>query len=191
MVPNSQPCPKTKGPKVAYYHPCKNCAVDTSACERRAEIRDAISGLHVTSVKFECKKREPLFRSGQRVKFSWSHWEQSDYDGSGCENKLVFSGTVVAEKGTKFIVRVDDAEGVAADEDYEDMDPKHVFQNQRLVVKVKPCDMLDLGEPDKPMCETCLAYNADEAERRCHGYNDGAWYVYHPQGCLVDKSDLK
>ncbi len=187
----SQPCPNRKGPKVAYYHPCKNCAVDAATCDRRLRVRDAIAGLHVTSVKFQCVKREPMFRSGQRVNFSWSHWEQSDYDGSGCENKLVFSGTVVAEKGSKFIVRVDDADGVAADEDYEDMSPKHVFRNEGLVVKVKPCDMTPLSEPDKPMCPNCLAYDKDEAAWRCHSYDGGCWDVYHPEGCLRDKKDLK
>jgi len=176
---------------MAYYHPCKNCAVNIYACERRAQVREAIAGLHVTSVKFRCADRKPMFRSGQRVKFAWSHWEQSDYDGSGCENKLVFSGTVVAEKATKFIVRVDDVDGIAVDDNYESMNPRDVFNNKRLVVKVKPCDMVALDEPDRPMCESCLAYDAEEARSSCHGFNGGAWDVYHPPGCLVEKSELK
>lgn len=188
---SGQPCPREKGPNMAYYHPCKNCAVDVVDCERRAELRKAIAGLHVTSIKFKCATREPLFRTGQRVKFYWSHWDQSDYDGSGVENKLIFLGTVVAEEGSKFIVRVDDIDGVSADGAYEDMPPRSVFRSDGLVVKVKPCDMGPLNEPDKKMCPNCLAYSADEAKSRCQGFNVGAWDVYHPHGCLVDKSELK
>lgn len=131
---------------MAYYHPCKNCAVGSNSCSRRADIRNAIAGLHVTSIKFECAKREPLFQPNQRVKFAWSYWEPSEYGASDNGCKLIFSGTVIAESGTKFIVRADDEFGAPADDDSESMSPQIVFRNEDLVVKVKPCDITPLDD---------------------------------------------
>ena len=167
---------------MAHYKPCRNCAVDKASCPIRMRIREAIAGQHVTSVNFVCRERTPMFSTGDRVSFPWSYYEPTDWD-SEEENKLIFSGTVIAEHGLKFVVRVDDADGEAADDNSEAMPAKHVFKNDSLIIKVRPADMTAKAEPSKPICVSCGTF-ADES-KRCWGYGTpGTIDSYWPSDCL-------
>lgn len=161
---------------MAYYKPCKNCAVDKASCLRRREIAAGISGLHITVVNFRCGHRKPLFHPGQRVRFIWTSWERSDYDddhGIG----LIYHGTVIKENRLRFIVRVDDGPSVCP----EQIAARDVFRNDSLVIKVKPSDMKALDEPDRALCPSCSAYEGEEA--RCLGWEDG-FHIHWPDGCF-------
>ncbi|WP_299830619.1 hypothetical protein [uncultured Roseobacter sp.] len=123
-----------------------------------------------------------MFRPGQRIQFTWSHYEPNDW-GDSDENKLIFTGTVVSESGLRFIVRVDDLDGLAADDASEPMHPKMVFRNERLVIKLKPSDMSALNEERRTICQACCAYDGEID--RCHGQGDPRhWDSYWPSECL-------
>lgn len=161
---------------MAYYKPCKNCAVDKASCSRRAEVANAIASLSVTVVNFRCDARRPLFHAGQRVRFIWTSWEQDDFgneDGLG----LIFHGTVIEENGLRFIVRVDDGPSACA----EKIDARDVFKNDSLVIKVKPSDMTALSEPDRTLCPSCSAYEGEKS--RCQGWEEPD-FSYWPDGCF-------
>lgn len=165
---------------MAYYRPCKNCAVDNSTCPRRAALVGAISGQHVTSINFVCRDRQSMFRTGQRVSLRWVHWELNDY-GDSDSLDLVFHGTVLIEKGTKFIVRVDDGPAVGGEVLKE---AKDVFNSDRLVIKIRPADMSALDEQDRSICTECTSYLGESG--RCNGYGKpGAWDAYWPRGCIM------
>lgn len=162
---------------MAYYKPCKNCAVEKASCLRRMELRDCISGQHVTTINFRCDLRRPLFRAGQRVRFVWTSWERNDFgedDGLG----VIFHGTVIEEIGLRFIVRVDDGLSACA----EKIAARDVFKNYSLVIKVKPSDMKALDEPDRVLCPSCCAYEGEEA--RCQGWEDPGFHSCWPDGCF-------
>lgn len=161
---------------MAYYKPCKNCAVDKDACLRRAEIAKGISGLSVTVVNFICKERRSLFHAGQRVKFDWTYWDYHE-EGEDYSIGLVYNGTVIEEHGLRFIVRVDD--GPSACE--HGVPARDTFKSDNLVIKVKPSDMAALDEPDRALCPSCSAYEGEEA--RCQGWEDG-FHSYWPDGCF-------
>lgn len=162
---------------MAYYKPCKNCAVEKASCLRRMELRDCISGQHVTTINFRCDLRRPLFHAGQRVQFIWTYWESGDGDGDEGFG-LIFHGTVIEENGLRFIVRVDD--GPCASD--AEMTARAVFKNETLVIKVKPSDMTALDEPDRVLCPSCSAYEGDDA--RCQGWEDPGFHSYWPDGCF-------
>jgi hypothetical protein len=159
---------------MAHYATCLNCAVDQSACQRRANLREAMKGQHIYSLKFRCNDRRPMFAAGQRVEFDWSLWEQTD-GGCGDEWPLVFNGTVLRERGTKFVVQVDhgtDASG-------EGIQAKEVFRkNDQLLVKVKPACMRPLNEPARSVCLVCYRVEG-VAEDRCYRIGDD----WTPIGC--------
>jgi len=165
---------------MAYYKPCKNCAVDKSECPTRSRVAAGISGLHVTAINFRCDDRQPMFRLGQRVTFSWRVFcDDSDF-GTDDESLVVFAGTVLEEHGLKFIVRVDDGPARSGD---ELLDAKDVFKSGRLIIKVKPSDMSALNEPDQVMCGACCAY--DDEPTRCQGWgNPNSWDSYWPKECI-------
>lgn len=161
---------------MAYYKPCKNCAVDKSSCLRRSEVAAGIAGLSVTVVNFRCGHREPLFHSGQRVRFIWTSWERGDY-GDDHGIGLIYHGTVIEEKGLRFIVRVDDGPSACG----EEIAARDVFKNDTLVIKVKQSDMTALDEPDRALCPSCSAYEGEEG--RCHGWAEFD-FSYWPDGCF-------
>lgn len=162
---------------MAYYKPCKNCAVDKATCLRRREIATGISGLHVTVVNFRCGQRKPLFHPGQRVQFVWTSWEASGGYEEDYGVGLIYHGTVIEENRLRFIVRVDDGPSACG----ENIAARDVFKNDSLVIKVKPSDMKALDEPDHILCPSCSAYEGEEA--RCLGWEDGL-HSYWPDGCF-------
>lgn len=168
---------------MTYYKPCRNCAIDQNTCPNRQELKDAISGLYVTSLNFNCRDRRAMFEAGDRVSFPWTYWEESDY-GESSANKLVFTGTVVCEKGNRFIVRVDGGEGKPADYDSEAMDAEKVFRNDRLVIKVKPLDLSPLPqEVRRDICQACTAFRNEPS--RCYGYGEeNHWDSYWSSECI-------
>ena len=177
-----------------YWHPCRNCAVEAKTCSIRNDMAKTISGLRVTSIKFNCEGRKKMFRTGQRAQLSWSvAGEYKPIEDVEIYEKYKFNCTVLAESKNRprFLVRVD-AEGHG-----HDLSPKDVFRNENLVLYVKPKDLEDLQEPDREFCEACFAYDGKEAENMCVGWRgeyDPLFMLsdsYHPNGCLLKFSELK
>jgi hypothetical protein len=157
---------------MTYYAPCFNCTVDKAACPRRQSVRQALKGSAVTSLKFRCPERQPFFVSGQRVVFDWKSFESDEYDTSVLH--LTFKGTVIRERGTKFVVQVDSGKDIE-----DEIEASEVFKkNDALLIKVRPADMRPLNEPAKAVCLTC--YQVEGQEDRC--YRSGTSWV--PKGCI-------
>jgi hypothetical protein len=158
---------------MTHYATCVNCAVDTSSCQRRQNLRATLKGSGVYSLKFKCADRQKMFSTGQRVEFDWSLWEADEYDSS--ELPLVFHGTVIRERGAKFVVQVDGGKDVSG----ENLEACHVFtKNDQLIIKVRPANMRALDEPAKAVCTIC--YHVEGGEDRCH-QNGTDWM---PKGCI-------
>lgn len=163
---------------MALYKPCQNCAVDAASCQTRQKVRAAISGLGVTSIKFACKERKPMFHPGQRVAFKWAVYGETGEYWDAEKVQCEFHATVMKEKGLRFIVRVDDG----PDHLDGEISAKDTFNNDNLVIKVKPSDMKALGQPDVAICQVCAKY---EGEKGCHGYGSKRdLYSYWPDECL-------
>ena len=159
---------------MTYYATCFNCAIDKASCPRRAALQKALAGSAVTSLKFKCPERKAFFAPGQRIQFNWSLWDTDEYDSS--ELPLVFYGTVLRERGSKFVVQVD----AGKDASGEGIEASEVFKkNDALLVKVRPAAMKAIDEPARAVCLTC--YHVEGvSEDRC--YRSGTSWV--PNGCL-------
>ncbi len=161
---------------MTHYATCLNCVNDKFTCERRIALREALKGSHVYSVKFKCPERRAYFEPGQRIAFDWKSFDSDGYDES-CLH-LTFHGTVIRERGSKFIVQVDaghdtSGEGIAASEVFK--------KNDQLLIKVRPADMRPLhDEPSRAVCQTCYHVEGN-AESRC--YQNGTEWM--PKGCIL------
>lgn len=159
---------------MTHYSTCFNCATDKTICPRRLSLQKALAGSAVTSVKFKCPERKALFASGQRVSFTWSMWESDGYEESALH--LTFHGTVLRERGSKFVVQVD----AGKDASGEEIEASDVFKkNEALLIKVRPANMTALGEPAKTVCLTC--YQVEGQEDRCYRSEGQVWV---PKGCI-------
>jgi hypothetical protein len=78
---------------MTHYATCFNCVNDKFTCQRRINLRDALKGSNVYSVKFKCPERRAFFTSGQRVAFDWKSFDSDGYDES-CLN-LTFTGVQI------------------------------------------------------------------------------------------------
>lgn len=160
---------------MTYYAPCFHCEADKATCQRRNAVKAAIAGLGITSLKFACPDRRALFAAGQRVVFNWSLWESDGYDPDPLP--LSFTGTVLRERGPKFVVQVDAGQDASG----EGIEASEVFKkNDQLLVKVKPADMRPLDEPSRRICTTCY-WVEGAAEDRCYKMPDQNWI---PNGCI-------
>jgi ribosomal protein S6E (S10) len=166
---------------MTHYATCFNCVNDRYTCPRHLALRDALKGRGVYTVKFKCPERRAYFAPGQRVAFDWKSFESDEYDTSVLH--LTFTGTVIREKGTKFIVQVDGGKDISG----EEMDASDVFtKNDQLLIKVRPADMRPLNEPTRAVCQACYHVEGN-AESRC--YQNGTDWV--PTGCVLPYGSKK
>lgn len=159
---------------MTYYATCFNCATDKTVCPRRVALQKALAGNGLTSIKFKCPERKAFFAPGQRVSFTWSMWESDGYEESALH--LTFHGTVLRERGSKFVVQVDAGKDVSG----EGIEASDVFKkNDALLIKVRPANMTALDEPAKAVCLTC--YQVEGQEDRCYRSDGQVWV---PKGCI-------
>lgn len=131
---------------MAYLRTCHNCAHDRDACAKRDQIRRAISGHSVTSVKFRCDDRLPLYRPGDRVSVAWPVPRDDGYDEYDLET---WPATVIKEVGARFVIRVDDV-----DSDHE-TPARSYIKSDSLYCKVSPSKLTKLDEPQRRVCGLC------------------------------------
>jgi len=130
---------------MAYLRTCHNCGHDRDACARRDQIRRAISNHGVTSIKFRCDDRLPLYRPGDRVSVTWP--VLGDEWNSG--NLETWPATIIKESGARFVVRVDDVDsdlGTPA---------RSYIKSDSLYCKVSPSKLEKLDEPQRRVCGLC------------------------------------
>lgn len=130
------------------YRTCHNCAVDRDECATRDIIKRSIAGLHITSVKFECENRNPLFRPGQRVSVTWPvNAAEGEYYEDYYEE--TWPATVIKEVGARFLICVDDVES-----DYE-TPARSYIKSDSLYCKVSAGKLKPLEEPKRSVCGLC------------------------------------
>lgn len=127
------------------YTTCTNCAADKHVCSRRAQVRAAIKGAGITSVKFQCGDRLARFQPGQRVGVCWPVYDDADE----MPTQEMWPATVMFEAGSRFVIQVDDVEsdhGTPA---------REYLNNQTLFAKVPPSRLTVLDEPARRICSWC------------------------------------
>lgn len=143
-----------------YYHQCRGCTVDHNKCGIRAELRAAIKGLNVTSIKFNCKERKPKFLTGNRVLVTLPFYEVYGPQGETDTHLIDFKGTVICERKTRgnYKVKIDD--GPDAD-DGNYTSPEDLKSNTGYVA-VKGEHVSPLNEFDRTVCKECEAVDGHE-----------------------------
>lgn len=142
---------------MTHYATCNGCILQNQGCPKRERVRETIKGLGVTSLKFSCPARSPLFMTGQRVSFPWRHYDDESRDiyGEVSFESLTFHGTIIQEVrgGNRYVVLVDGGPCIASDgEIYESSD---VFRNEDLFIKVKRTDLTAIDGALVDICVNC------------------------------------
>lgn len=147
------------------YRTCHNCGIDRATCPRLSAIKTQVAGLNLTSVKFKCADRLPLYAPGDRVNVTWT----VGTEGYEEANDEMWPATVIGEKGSQFIICVDNV-----DSD-EGTPAKSYVQNDSLYAKASAQRLTPMtGGDDTPrtVCGLC-------GEIKEHGldacYVTGTW----------------
>lgn len=147
---------------MTYLAPCNGCRFQKSTCARRDQIKSGIKGLGITTLKFRCNERTPLYSTGQRIAFPWRVYGDADYYDQVDKVDLVFHGTIVGEtdRGNRYIVLVDAGPCVAGE---EEIDASDAFRNPDLIIKVRRREIKPLSEPFLKICCDCAGFG----DERC------------------------
>lgn len=153
------------------YRTCHNCALAKLPCARRDSIQTDIKGLGITSLKFTCADRKPLFTPGQRVATAWTTTEGgSEYVEYTLET---WPATIIRESGARFLCVVDDVPS-----DYE-TPARDYFKNASLYVRASASRITPLDEPKRELCPVCDGTRGEDGRFvGCHGFEN-----YRPQKC--------
>ncbi len=166
---------------MTYFRPCKNCIREKTLCARRDEVRTAIKGTGITSVAFRCAERQPIYSVGQRVAVTWPV-------NNGCDSEYpdwtleTWPATVVAERGTKFQILVDDASS-----DFE-TPARSFIKNESLYAKVTAPKLGLLAEPDRQVCAICQGVRQPDGTMiGCFGAQEDGFCrePVLPRGCIA------
>jgi hypothetical protein len=101
------------------YRTCVGCELHRQPCDEREKVRAQIKGLGVTSIKWRCKNRVPIFNIGDPV---WVHTVGSD-DAMADDGEAYFDdypGVAIRAAGTKMLVFIEQG---APGRDYGDEIP--------------------------------------------------------------------
>ena len=134
--------------------------VNRDKCDRLAEIKTALKGLSVTSVKFKCAKRRPKFVVGNRVLVTLPFYEVYGPQGETDTHLIDFKGTVICERKTlgNYKVKIDD--GPDAD-DGNYISPEDL-KTETGYVAVKGVHIAPLNERNREVCPECQAVDGHE-----------------------------
>jgi hypothetical protein len=167
---------------MTHFRNCMNCLHEKSDCTRRLSLAAGLKGLGVTSVKFRCSARMPVFSVGQRVSVWWpvptgdtDDWGRQDF------SQETWPATVVAERGNRFQIVVDDVES-----DHE-TPARDYIKSASLYCKVPSWRLAPLDEPTRAVCSVCQAVPRDDGTTAgCFGYSaeEEGYSGYRPVGCL-------
>jgi hypothetical protein len=147
------------------YLTCRNCGVDRNGCARRAEIRARVKGLGITSLKFRCADRKPIYHAGQRVEVTWKYCPP-DWDWEEGMSLETWPATVVQETKKGFLIAVDDVPSG------NDLPAREFIKSASLYCNVAAGKLAPLNEPDRRSCDYCHSIeNADGTVTGCWGVN--------------------
>ncbi len=130
-----------------HIKPCSICPI-RKTCSIRKEKVDGVKGLRLTSIKFQCDILPKMFTPGMRVSATL-RTGRDQFEGVG---------TVMAWKGDKVIVCVD--EEFTEDADVDDYGEKVQYPGtiSKAVVKLRPDRITPITgayEPIVPICRQC------------------------------------
>lgn len=125
-----------------YYRTCAGCRLAKSECSHRSYLRDTLAGMGITSIKFACALRKPLFEPGDPV----SIWLISHERGDGhidiaseeCE------ATVIRCIGTKVMAYV-----------HPNEDTDYILKNENRYVKVAAQHVRKRDGERLKVCKDC------------------------------------
>lgn len=94
---------------MTYLHTCVGCFYAADTCDRRDELKAAIKGLGISSVKHRCLGRYNIYKRGDAVKVHTVNSTEGSIDDHTGIVLDWFDATVVQQVGGRVVVFVADA----------------------------------------------------------------------------------
>lgn len=135
---------------MSYFHTCRTCVAD-GACDAQKELKAAIAGLGIRSLKHHCPHRVDLFKPGDPVLVeTWPSYDRSEDD--DLPTRDTYKGHFIRWAGNKPLVYV--AAGTPGEGGEGDFEPNGNGFLKIALSRVKPRD----GDPaDVEACRWCAA----------------------------------
>lgn len=86
---------------MTFYRTCTGCLSQGKPCDTRNALRKRLAGIGVTSVKWKCADRKPVYQVGSPV------WVDTVADNDDADYRDEFPGIVIDVGGTRPLVFID------------------------------------------------------------------------------------
>lgn len=165
---------------MTYYYPCKNCQTVNINCSHLKKIKAAVAGLSLTSIKFKCSARIPMFSTGDRVKVLLTITSPESDEGF---EKVEFRATIIDEcsKNAWYFIKIDN--GPSMDDD-DHIVPDCLYGNGYATAPLSRLDKI--CEPRATVCAICSGTSIS-GYISCYGV--GELEISLPDGCIKKKMD--
>lgn len=150
------------------YRTCTGCVHGAGACQARDIIKAHVKGIGVTSLKWRCAHRQPVYRPGDAV---WVNlfvgWEDGG-DSWGREEQAFaeFPGVVIRVRGSKAVIFIEP--GVQSRCEQYDFEPQKSGNGHVKIPLSRTRKRHAVREHVCPVCERIVRLKGHEPEYRCN-----------------------
>jgi hypothetical protein len=150
------------------YRTCTGCVFGTGYCHAREVVKAHVKGIGVTSLKWRCEYRRPVYQPGDAV---WANlftgWEDGG-DSWGREEQAFaeFPGVVIRVKGSKAVVFIEP--GASSECEQYDFEP---LKNGNGYVKIPLIRTRKRDALREHVCDCCgqvVRLKGHHEEYRCN-----------------------
>lgn len=90
------------------YSTCRGCVHGTGYCAAREAMKAQVKGLAVTSIKWKCKHRRPVYQPGEAI-WAETYSGHDEYDGGYSESAVIreYPAVVIRQKGSSVVAFIE------------------------------------------------------------------------------------
>lgn len=149
------------------YQTCFGCVHGAGFCQERENVKALVKGVGVTSLKWRCKHRRPMYQPGEAV---WANiftgWEDRG-DSWGREEQAFadFPGVVIRVKGSKAVVFIEP--GVLSDCEEYNFEPHNSGSGYVKIPLIRTKKRDAVREHVCPCCQEVVRLKGHNPEYRC------------------------
>lgn len=149
------------------YQTCVGCVFGIGYCHAREAVKAHVKGIGVTSLKWRCKHRRPVYQPGDAVWVDlFVGWEDGG-DSWGREEQAFayFPGVVIRAKGSKAVVFIEP--GVRSECEQYDFEPQKSGNGHVKIPLIRTKKRDAIREHICSCCERIVRLKGHDPEYRC------------------------
>lgn len=158
------------------YRTCNGCVHGTGFCQAREDVKARVKGIGVTSLKWKCKHRRPIYQPGDAVWVNLFVGYEERCENWGGEEAVFasFPGTVIRMAGSKAVIFVEP--GVASDCEEYSFEPQNAGSGYVKITLTRTRRRDAIREHVCDCCGNIPRLRGHVDGYRCAPFKEGTYY---------------